>query len=116
MNTLQNPAPVETSQTEREHQLWQSVREFCHRHVAPNCERWEAEERIPREVFETAGEYGLLGMMAPLEFGGQAIRCETYAKIIQEIARHHASLAIDIAVHNTLCVGHILYRGTPHQK
>ncbi len=116
MNTLQNPAPIRASTAERESRLWQNVREFCRRHVAPRCERWEAEECIPREVFETAGEYGLLGMMAPVEFGGQAIRCETYARIIQEIARHHASLAIDIAVHNTLCVGHILHQGTPQQQ
>ncbi|MCI0541981.1 MAG: GNAT family N-acetyltransferase [Verrucomicrobiales bacterium] len=110
------PTRTAASVTQREDLLWEKVTKFCRHDVLPHCERWEQEESIPREVFRKAGEHGLLGMLAPLEFGGQAIRCETYAKIIQEIARYHASLAIDIAVHNTLGVGHILYRGTAQQK
>ena len=115
-NSTIAPAPENSPLIERENRLWQYVTEFCRREIAPHCERWEEEESIPREVFREAGKYGLLGMVAPLEFGGQAVRCETYARIIQEIASHHASIAIDIAVHNTLGVGHILHRGTQWQK
>jgi alkylation response protein AidB-like acyl-CoA dehydrogenase len=82
----------------------------------PHCEQWESDEWIPRSVFESAGRRGLLGLTAPIEWGGQGLSQEAYARIIQEIARHHASLAIDLAVHNTLGVGHLLRHGTEQQK
>ncbi len=96
--------------------MWQEVRDFCHLEVAPNFERWESEEWIPRTVFESAGRRGLLGLTAPLEWGGQGLSLEIYSGMVQEIARLHASLAIDLAVHNTLCVGHLLRYGTDEQK
>lgn len=111
-------AATETSAPSRanEQQMWRQVEEFCRVEVMPHCERWEKDEWIPRPVFESAGRRGLLGLTAPTAWGGQGLSFAVYSRMIQEIARHHASLAIDLAVHNTLGAGHLLRHGTEDQK
>jgi len=104
------------SLNERERALLNRVAEFCRTEVRPNCERWEQEEDLPREIFSQAGQLGLLGITTPIELGGQGLSTVAYALIIEEIARHHGALALDIAAHNALCVGHILRAGSDAQK
>jgi alkylation response protein AidB-like acyl-CoA dehydrogenase len=110
-----------------EHSLWRphvaapesefldQVASFVAESVAPHAAAWEAEEELPRAVFESAGRIGLMGMVAPPTLGGRGFGYVTYALAIREVARHQAALAIDIGAHNTLAVGHVLAEGTAAQ-
>jgi hypothetical protein len=91
------------------------VASFVSREVAPNADDWERAEELPRAVFRKAGRIGLMGVAVPKRLGGRGFGYATYALAIREIAKLQAALAIDIAAHNALAVGHILSQGTPAQ-
>jgi len=91
------------------------VSAFVAREVAPFADAWERAEELPRAVFRKAGRLGLMGVAAPRRLGGRGFGYAAYALAIREVARHQAALAIDIAAHNALAVGHILSQGTRAQ-
>lgn len=93
----------------------ENVANFVAREVAPGADEWERAEELPREIFSAAGRVGLMGVTAPQNLGGQGHGYVAYALAIREVARHQAALAIDLAAHNALSVGHILGQGTPEQ-
>jgi acyl-CoA dehydrogenase len=102
--------------SEREQTLLEQTVEFCRTEVDPASEHWEQHECLPREIFTKAGERGLLGLSAPSEYGGQGISYRAYVFIIKELAKHYAALALDIAAHNALSLGHLLAFGSEQQK
>lgn len=56
---------------EDEHNMFRELcRDFVAAEVTPNVERWHNQGYCDRELFKKAGEQGLIGMMAPEEFGG----------------------------------------------
>jgi len=101
---------------ERERVFLRQAADFCRAHVDPACEQWEKEEFLPREIFTQAGKVGLMGMILSPEFGGQGLSFVAYTHVVIELARHYAALALDVATHNSLCIGHILAFGSPAQK
>jgi alkylation response protein AidB-like acyl-CoA dehydrogenase len=110
-----------------EHSLWRAhvsaaesaflekVEGFVASDVAPNADAWERAEELPRSIFERAGKIGLMGVTAPTKVGGQGFGYAAYALAIREVAKQQGALAIDIAAHNALAVGHILLHGSPLQ-
>jgi acyl-CoA dehydrogenase len=100
----------------QEKELLQKVTEFCKTEVAPHCEKWEKEEQLPKEIFVKAGKLGLMGITAPKEYGGLGLSCVAFACIVQEMAQYYGALALDIAAHNALSLGHLLLAGNEEQK
>ncbi len=94
----------------------ESVEKFCREEVAPHADKWDHDEQLPREIFTKAGAIGLMGMVAPKEFGGRGLSYITSALAVKEVGKHYASLAMDIAAHNALSVGQINLYGTEEQK
>jgi alkylation response protein AidB-like acyl-CoA dehydrogenase len=93
----------------------EKVAAFAQAEVAPFAAAWEQAEELPREIFTNAGRLGLMGMTVPKRLGGRGLGYASYALAIRELATHQAALAIDIAAHNALAVGHILSQGSPAQ-
>jgi alkylation response protein AidB-like acyl-CoA dehydrogenase len=93
----------------------EKVAAFAAREVAPQADAWERDEALPREIFTAAGRIGLMGVVAPKKFGGQEFGYAAYALAIRELARHCGALAIDIAAHNALALGHTLAAGSAAQ-
>src|SRR4051812_18493136 len=91
------------------------VNDFVANEVAPDADAWERAEELPRKIFTAAGRIGLMGVTVPKKFGGQACGYVAYALAIREVAKHQGGLAIDIAAHNALSVGHILREGNAAQ-
>ena len=107
--------PMDTV-NDREQQFLKKVRDFCRTQVDPHCEQWEKEESLPREIFSAAGKVGLTGMLAPQKFGGLGLSFVGYVTALKEVARHFGALALNLATHNSLCVGQILAFGSSVQK
>ena len=93
-----------------------SVEEFAQKEVAPFADEWDHDEKLPREIFTKAGKLGLMGMIAPKEFGGRGLSYVTAAFAIKELGKVFAALSMDIAAHNSLAIGQINQFGTPEQK
>ena len=101
--------------TNRELGLLEKFDEFCQSRVAPFCKEWDCDERIPRDVFLECGRVGLLGLIAPLEIGGQALSMVAFSKAISLVTSYYPSLGFDLSVQNSLGVGHILQFGSESQ-
>lgn len=93
----------------------EGVAAFAENEVAPHAAAWEEAEELPRRIFTRAGALGLMGMVAPRKVGGQEFGYAACALAIRELARHQAALALDIAAHNALAVGHIFAQGSAEQ-
>lgn len=97
---LEDVAFVEVSEEER---MWrESVREFCEREVAPLSRKIESEGRIPRELIRKLGEFGLLGLLIPEEYGGQGATFTMACIALEELGRADMSMAVPVftLVHN----------------
>ncbi|MDF1565500.1 MAG: acyl-CoA dehydrogenase family protein [Deltaproteobacteria bacterium] len=57
-----------------EHQLFRkTVRTFCEKELAPHTDEWDKAGLFPREVFQRAGELGLLGINKGEDVGGAGL-------------------------------------------
>jgi acyl-CoA dehydrogenase len=115
MNPL-NLLNVSTALKPEERDLLNRVIDFCKKEVAPHCEKWEKDENLPREIFTKAGQLGLLGITAPKQYGGLGMSMVAYSLIVIEMSKYYAALALDIAAHNALALGHLLAAGNEEQK
>lgn len=113
MNPLINPQEY---LNDREKSLLKSTIDFCKNEVLPHADEWDKIENIPKEVFDKAGKLGLMGLTAPRAYGGQEVSCVAYSLIIREVAKAFAALAMDLAAHNALAIGHINHAGSEEQK
>ena len=102
--------------TDADRQYLGRIEEFCRGRVDPHCAAWDEDENLPREIFSEAGKLGLLGMTAPADLGGRAMSFVAYARVIAGVGAHCAALAMDIAAHNALSLGHILTFGSESQR
>lgn len=72
-----------------EHELFRtSLKAFLKKEVTPHIDKWEEEQRIPRDVWEKMGEMGFLGLSYPTEYGGlgldffyDVVFCEETSKV-----------------------------------
>ena len=55
--------------------------------VTPFYEQWEEAGEIPRQLWHTLGQAGMLGIDMPEEYGGAAASFEVSQLAIEEIAR-----------------------------
>jgi acyl-CoA dehydrogenase len=70
-----------------EHEAFRGlVREFLDKEVVPHYAQWEQDGLVPRELFTTLGELGLLGFAIPQEYGGGGQDDYRYNVVLQEEA------------------------------
>jgi alkylation response protein AidB-like acyl-CoA dehydrogenase len=93
-----------------------AVVELCHREFAPHAARWDIEGVVPHAAVERLAEQGFLGMAIPEEWGGVGYDSRTITMVIEEIARVSASLAIMIAVHNSVGLLPVYHYATDEQR
>ncbi len=99
-----------------QHQIRESVREFAAAEVLPHAAEWDETERFPKEAVGKLGKLGFLGPIFPEELGGAGFGYAEYAVLIEELGRADASLGITVAAHVSLASNHIYEQGTEEQK
>ncbi len=102
--------------TEEQQQVVQLAREFAAEHITPNVARWDAEKHFDRATVDKLGELGFLGMLVPEPYDGLGLDTVTYLLAVEEIAAADASMALSVAVHNSLPTQMLLRHGTEEQK
>lgn len=93
-----------------------TVRTFLAKEVEPHHEQWEHDGIVPREVWEKAGELGLLGFMMPEEFGGGGMDDFRYNAVLQEEITRVGASGVGFALHTDLVAGYLLRYATDEQK
>jgi acyl-CoA dehydrogenase family protein 9 len=91
-----------------------SVRRFVDTHV--DSAKLDAEARIPDEVLIGMKQLGLFGMIVPPDYGGIGLSTTAFARVMEEVAFHDASLAVMLGAHQAIGFHGLLLFGTDAQK
>jgi alkylation response protein AidB-like acyl-CoA dehydrogenase len=96
-------------------ELLELLQDFCARELDPIVDRSERQSEYPEGLFARLGELGLLGLPFDAQYGGTEQPYEVYLQVLEEIARHWASVAVAVSVH-TMAALAIANHGTVQQK
>ncbi|WP_207678048.1 acyl-CoA dehydrogenase [Desulfonema magnum] len=92
------------------------VREFSRKVVATTAAERDRTKEFPAENFKKMGELGLMGMMVPVEYGGEGTDTISYVLALSEIAYSCASTAVVMSVHNSIVCESVNKYGNEEQK
>ncbi|MGB5421357.1 MAG: acyl-CoA dehydrogenase family protein, partial [Desulfobacterales bacterium] len=92
------------------------VREFARKVLAVTAAERDRTKAFPAENLKKMGELGLMGMMVPLEYGGEGADTLGYVAALAEVAYACAATAVVMSVHNSIVCESLLRFGTEDQK
>ena len=92
------------------------MRAFVRDRIVPNASAWNEAGRFPLEMVSELARLGLLGLAVPPEHGGAGLDLLTIALIAEELGAGDGSIALTVAAHNSLCIGHLLVAASPEQR
>jgi alkylation response protein AidB-like acyl-CoA dehydrogenase len=92
----------------------EEVRAFAREHI--DAAAIDRNADIPQSVIDGLSRLGVLGMTAPVEFGGRGFSQLGYTKILQVIGGHCASTAVFVNAHHSIGVRALLLFGTKEQQ
>jgi len=102
--------------SEEQRILQQAVRDFARSEIAPGAAERDEAGRFPHELIPKMAQLGLFGITIPPEYGGAGLDAVSAAIVIEEIARVDGAVALIVASHNSLCLGHIDRFGNEEQR
>ncbi len=94
----------------------QKIREFAEAEIEPKASSIDEKAEFPFDTMKKLGEMGVLGMVAPKEYGGAGYDTVSYSIAVEEISRVCGSTGITVAAHNSLGVYPIFLFGNEEQK
>ena len=92
-----------------------SVRRFIAEHVSPHHAQWEKDGQVPRSLWRTAGELGLLCCNVPEEYGGMGGSFLHSTILIEEMADAGAT-GPTFYLHSDIVAPYLVDFGSPAQK
>jgi acyl-CoA dehydrogenase len=93
------------------------VRDFLNSTVTDDFALWEAAGRIPREIYQYAGDKGITGVQAPKEYGGsgESATFKFNAAMLEEMARSRCILT-GLVLHMNVVMPYFLKYATDDQR
>lgn len=92
------------------------VRKFSADEIAPRAAQIDVENEFPADLWKKFGELGLLGITAPLEYGGVNMGYLAHVIVMEEISRASASVGLSYGAHSNLCLNQITRNGNQMQN
>jgi isovaleryl-CoA dehydrogenase len=96
--------------------IQETVRRFAEKEIAPQAAKIDADDWFPRDLFRGLGEIGVMGVLAPEEFGGSGNTYVEATLVMEELARVSGSVALSYGAHAVLAVGQIVRDCSEEQK
>jgi len=93
-----------------------TVRVFLEKEVVPFHDQWEKDSIVPREVWEKAGEQGMLGFNLPEEYGGGGIDDFRFNAVQSEEVIKVGASGLGFVLHTDLVAGYLLSYANEEQK
>jgi len=85
--------------------------------ISPHIEDWEAQHMVPRELWHTLGQAGLLCPDMPEEYGAAGTTPQVTFAIIEELSRMgFGGIASGYGIHSNIVAPYIEHFGTEEQK
>ena len=69
-----------------------AVNEFAQKEIAPIAESVDKSNNFPAHMWKKFGDMGLLGITAPVKYGGQNLGYFAHVLVMEEISRASASV------------------------
>ena len=93
------------------------ARRALEQEIAPHFEQWEEQHAVPRELWNTLGQAGLLCPDMPEEYGAAGTTPEVTFAILEECARMgFGGIATGYSIHSNIVAPYINHFGTEEQK
>ncbi|XP_066550440.1 isovaleryl-CoA dehydrogenase, mitochondrial [Amia ocellicauda] len=104
--------------TDEQIQLRQSVQRFCQDQLAPKAQEIDQNNDFKemKEFWKHLGDLGVLGITAPVEFGGSGLGFLDHVIVMEEISRVSAAVGLSYGAHSNLCVNQLVRHGNQAQK
>lgn len=102
--------------TDKQQHYRDQVREFAVQEIEPLARQIDDTGEYPRELFDKLSDFGLFGIQAPVEYGGQGLDTVSYAIAVEEASRVCGSTGIMVAAHNSLGIMPFILFGNSQQK
>ena len=102
--------------TENQLLIAKMAKDVAEKYIRPNIMLWDEAQEFPLDLFHKMGEFGLLGVLVPEQYGGAGMGYFEYITALEEISKVCGSIGLSMAAHNSLCTGHILAFGNEEQK
>jgi acyl-CoA dehydrogenase len=93
------------------------TRRALEQEIAPHIEEWEAQHAVPRQLWRTLGQAGLLCPDMPQEYGAAGTTPQVTFAIIEEASRMgFGGIATGYGIHSNIVAPYIEHFGTEQQK
>ena len=90
---------------------------FCQQHIVPIASEIDRTDTCDyKSLWPRFGEFGLLGITAPTEFGGLGLGYLDHVVITEEISRASGSIALSYIAHTNLCINQLVLHANDSQK
>jgi alkylation response protein AidB-like acyl-CoA dehydrogenase len=93
-----------------------AVRDFVRDRIVPRAAEWSEQGAFPMPLLPELASVGLTGLTIPPEHGGSGLDALTTALVAEELGAGDGSVALTLAAHNSLCIGHLLTAASAEQK
>ena len=113
---LQNVLLERQIYASEEHKMMQKmIQDFINNEIIDHIEAWEKNGMVSREIWERAGELGLLCIDMPEHYGGMGLDFSFSALFIEELAKAGVS-GPGFSLHSDIIAPYLLKYGTESQK
>jgi acyl-CoA dehydrogenase len=113
---LQNVLLEREIYSSEEHKMTQKmIQDFINNEIMDQTEEWEKNGMVSREIWERAGELGLLCIDMPEKYGGSGLDFSFSALFIEELAKKGVS-GPGFSLHSDVIAPYLLKYGTEAQK
>ena len=102
--------------TEEHAMLREMIRDFVESEVEPQAHEHDKHERFNLELFRMLGEYGLLGITVPEEYGGAGLDATAAVIAHEEISASDPGFGLAYLAHSMLFVNNLAQNGSEEQK
>jgi alkylation response protein AidB-like acyl-CoA dehydrogenase len=93
-----------------------AVRAFVRERIVPRAAEWSEQGEFPLPLLPELAGVGLTGLAIPTEHGGAGLDALTTALVAEELGAGDGSIALTLAAHNSLCIGHVLTAASAEQQ
>jgi len=109
LNDIANP-------TQEHSMLREMVRDFTIKEVEPQALEFDKKEIFNVDLFKKLGDYGLLGISVPEEYGGAGMDSTAVAIVNEELSYSDPGFCLAYLAHAQLMVNNLAQNGSDEQK
>ena len=102
--------------TEEHAMLREMIRDFVQEEVEPQAHEHDKHEKFNVELFRKLGDYGLLGITVPEEYGGSGLDATAAVIANEEISASDPGFGLAYLAHSMLFVNNLAQNGSDEQK